>query len=75
MDYQQQGLTQSEKTGFIDFLKQVRDHTTIENITLYTLARPSQQPEAVDLQVMPFEIMDDLARDIRLLNFDVVVTK
>lgn len=75
VDYKQQGLTQSEKTGFIDFLKQVRRDTTIENITLYTLVRPSQQPEAVDLQVMPFEIMDNLAHDIRLLNFDVVVTK
>ena len=75
VDYKQQGLSQSEKTGFIDFLKQVRSHTTIEHITLYTLARPSQQPEAVDLQVMPFDIMDDLAHAIRLLHFNVVVTQ
>ncbi|MEY2667078.1 MAG: hypothetical protein RLZZ384_1249 [Pseudomonadota bacterium] len=75
VDYKQQGLAQTEKIGFIDFLKQIRHQTTIENITLYTLARPSQQPEAIDLQVMPLDVMADLADDIRLLGFHVVVTQ
>jgi wyosine [tRNA(Phe)-imidazoG37] synthetase (radical SAM superfamily) len=75
VDYKQQGFAQTEKIGFIDFLKQIRHQTTIENITLYTLARPSQQPEAIDLQVMPLDVMADLADDIRLLGFHVVVTQ
>jgi wyosine [tRNA(Phe)-imidazoG37] synthetase (radical SAM superfamily) len=75
VDYRQQGLAQTEKAGFIDFLKQVRSQTTIENMTLYTLARPSQQPEAIDLHVMPLDVMADLADDIRLLGFHVVVTQ
>ena len=75
VDYKKQGLAQTEKIGFIDFLKQIRHQTTIENITLYTLARPSQQPEAINLQVMPLDVMADLADDIRLLGFHVVVTQ
>lgn len=75
VDYKQQGLAQTEKAGFIDFLKQVRSQTTIENMTLYTLARPSKQPEAIDLHVMPLDVMADLADDIRLLGFHVVVTQ
>ncbi|MDQ5940059.1 MAG: Radical core protein [Pseudomonadota bacterium] len=75
VDYKQQGLTETEKIGFIDFLKQVRCQTTIEHITLYTLARPSHQPEAVDLKIMLLDVMTALANDIRLLGFHVVVTQ
>ncbi len=75
VDYRQQGLTLTEKAGFIDFLTHVRNQTNIRNITLYTLARPSQQPEAIDLQIMPLAAMDELANAIRLLDFEVVVTQ
>lgn len=75
MDYQNQGLLESEKIGFLEFLTQVREITNIQNVTMYTLARPSNQPESVDLKAMSFEVMENFAQEIRQLNFDVFVTK
>lgn len=75
MDYQNQGLVDSEKTGFLEFLKQIRVTTHIQFVTIYTLARPSNQPEAANLKAMSFEIMDNFAMQIRQLGFNVMVTK
>jgi wyosine [tRNA(Phe)-imidazoG37] synthetase (radical SAM superfamily) len=75
MDYQNQGLVESERIGFLEFLKQVRVVTNVQFVTLYTLARPSNQPEAVNLKAISFEIMDNFAEQIRELGFNVLVTK
>ena len=75
MDYQNQGLLESERIGFLEFLEQVRATTSIQFVTIYTLARPSNQPEAVNLKAMSFEIMDNFAEKIRQLGFHVIVTK
>jgi wyosine [tRNA(Phe)-imidazoG37] synthetase (radical SAM superfamily) len=75
VDYQQRGFLASEREGFLDILMTIRATTVIENVTIYTLARSSQQPEAVDLQPMPLEIMQNFAQDIRQLGFNVTVTK
>ena len=45
----------------------------VKAIMLYTIARPSQQPEAIRLKPIMGDILNDLAEDIRLLGFDVVV--
>ena len=75
MDYQNQGLLESERIGFLEFLTQVREVTNIQNVTIYTLARPSNQPEAIDLKAMPFELMENFAEQIHTLGFEVIVTK
>jgi hypothetical protein len=75
VDYQKQGFLAREREGFLGFLTTIRATTTIQNVTIYTLARPSQQPEAVDLQPMPLEVMQNFAQDIRQLGFDVTVTE
>jgi wyosine [tRNA(Phe)-imidazoG37] synthetase (radical SAM superfamily) len=75
VDYQQHGFLASEHEGFLELLTTIRATTLIQNVTIYTLARPSQQPEAIDLQPMPLEIMQDFAQDIRQLGFDVTVTE
>jgi len=75
VDYQQRGLSTSERDGFLDLLTTIRATTSIENVTIYTLARPSHQPEAIDLKTMPVEIMQHFAQEIRLLGFDVTVTE
>lgn len=75
MDYQNQGLLESERIGFLEFLTQVRETTNIQNVTIYTLARPSNQPEAVDLKAMSFEVMENFAQEIRTLGFALTVTK
>jgi wyosine [tRNA(Phe)-imidazoG37] synthetase (radical SAM superfamily) len=75
VDYQKNVFLANEHTGFLKFLVVIRAVTAIKNVTIYTLARPSQQPEAVDLQPMPLEIMQNFAQDIRELGFDVSVTE
>lgn len=75
VDYQQHGLSTSEHEGFLNFLTQIRANTTIQNLTIYTLARPSQQPESIDLKPMSLDIMQNFAQEIRLLGYEVTVTK
>lgn len=75
VNYKQQGFLETERAGFLDFLAQIRIATNIKNVTIYTLARPSHQPEAADLTTMPFEIMERFAQGIRTLGFEVSVTK
>jgi wyosine [tRNA(Phe)-imidazoG37] synthetase (radical SAM superfamily) len=75
VNYLQQGFSESEQEGFLEFLTTIRAATTIQSVTIYTLARPSQQPEAFDLQAMPLEIMENFAQGIRRLDYDVTVTK
>ena len=75
VDYQKNVFLANEHTGFLKFLVVIRAVTAIKNVTIYTLARPSQQPEAIDLQPMPLEIMQNFAQDIRELGFDVFVTE
>ena len=75
VDYQKNVFLANEHTEFLKFLVVIRAVTAIKNVTIYTLARPSQQPEAIDLQPMPLEIMQNFAQDIRELGFDVFVTE
>ena len=75
VDYQQHGFLAREREGFLELLTTIRAITAIQHVTIYTLARPSQQPEAVDLQAMPLDVMQNFAQDIRQLGFDVTVTE
>jgi wyosine [tRNA(Phe)-imidazoG37] synthetase (radical SAM superfamily) len=70
VDYQQRGFSESEREGFLTFLTKIRAATTIQSVTVYTLARPSHQPEAIDLKPMASEIMQNFAQEIRELGFD-----
>jgi wyosine [tRNA(Phe)-imidazoG37] synthetase (radical SAM superfamily) len=70
VDYQQRGFSESEREGFLTFLAEIRAATTIESVTIYTLARPSHQPEAIDLLPMALEIMQSFALEIQELGFD-----
>ena len=70
VDYQQRGFLESEKAGFLTFLAEIRTKTAIKNVTIYTLARPSHQPEAIDLKPMASEIMQNFALEIQELGFD-----
>lgn len=74
VNYKQQGFLESERAGFLDFLKQIHVTTLIRHVTIYTLARPSHQPEAIDLTTMPLEIMESFGQEIRVLGFNVNIT-
>ncbi len=74
VNYQQRGFSDIERDGFLSFFHAQRGKMEIENVTVYTLARPSQQPEAIDLQPMALEVMENFAQEIRALGYDVIVT-
>lgn len=75
VDYKKQGFLETERIGFLNFLTQIRTSTNIQHVTIYTLARPSHQPEAIDLTAIPVEIMEEFSQEIRALGFDVMVTR
>jgi wyosine [tRNA(Phe)-imidazoG37] synthetase (radical SAM superfamily) len=73
VDYQQRGFLENEREGFLTFLADIRAKTAIQNVTIYTLARPSHQPEAIDLKPMALEIMQNFAVEIGQLGFETLV--
>ncbi|MDO9105541.1 MAG: radical SAM protein [Methylovulum sp.] len=74
LDYDQRGLPESEKQAYLDALKDIKRHSLVRRIMLYTIARPSLQPEAGLLQPLPLATLDAFADDIRQLGFDVSVS-
>lgn len=73
LNYQGQGLIESEKNAYLDLLKQIKNRTNIAEIMLYTIARPSFQPEAVDIAKLDAQIMNDFANEIRGMGYKVSV--
>lgn len=72
-DYKDQGLSAKEKQAYLDALKTIKATTDVNEIMLYTLARPSMQPEASQLAALPFGALNAYAEDIRQLGFKVSV--
>ena len=73
-DYDKQGFSAHERQAFLDLLSAIKKTgCVLQKIMLYTIARPSLQPEAARLAPLPAEILNDFADDIRLLGFEVSV--
>lgn len=72
-DYAGQGLVAKEKRAYLDALKTIKATTAINEIMLYTLARPSMQPEASQLAALSSDVLDAFADEIRQLGFAVSV--
>ena len=73
LNYQGQGLIDSEKTAYLELLKQIKNRTNISEVMLYTIARPSFQPEAVDIAKLDAQIMNEFASEIRQIGYQVSV--
>lgn len=74
LDYDNRGLTDKEKHAYLDLLRDIKKAgCKLQQIMLYTIARPSQQPEASLLKPLSFEILNAFANEIKLLGFDVSV--
>jgi wyosine [tRNA(Phe)-imidazoG37] synthetase (radical SAM superfamily) len=73
MDYRGMGLREAEKSAYLEFLSRFKQVAGLKGIMVYGLARPSFQPEAVDLKPLPAEVINDFAQSIRALGFDVSV--
>ena len=75
VDYNRQGLSDKEKLAYLDLLKSIKQSgCELQRVMLYTLARPSLQPEAILLAPLSAEILNAFADEIRLLGFEVTVS-
>ncbi|NOT12778.1 MAG: radical SAM protein [Methylococcaceae bacterium] len=72
--YDNQGLTFHERIALIAVLKTLISTTDIKCILLYSIARPSMQPESVKLESLPLDTINEFAEEIRALGFDVSVS-
>ena len=73
-DYDKRGFPASERKALLSLLTTIKMDTNISKVMLYTIARPSLQPESVKLEKMPVETMNGFADEVRLLGFDVSVS-
>jgi wyosine [tRNA(Phe)-imidazoG37] synthetase (radical SAM superfamily) len=74
LDSDKRGLPKEERQAYLDMLKIVREHVSLRGVMLYTIARPSMQPESECLEKLPAETLNAFADEIRLLGFDVSVS-
>ena len=75
VDYNRQGFSDKEKQAYLDLLKGIKKSgCDLQRVMLYTLARPSLQPEAILLAPLSAEILNAFADDIRLFGFEVTVS-
>ncbi|MDO9267555.1 MAG: radical SAM protein [Methylobacter sp.] len=74
LDYDKQGLSLKEKDAFLDLLRSIKAKgCVLRGVMLYTIARPSLQPESGRLDRLPLETLNVFADEIRLLGFEVLV--
>jgi len=74
VDYEGGGLLLSEREALLNLLKKINGDVRLKEILLYTLARPSFQPEAVRLERLSIEVMNEFADQVRQLGFTVSVS-
>lgn len=73
-DFAGRGLPDTEKQAYLQVLQDIRNHCKLRRVMLYTIARPSAQPEAAQLAKLPEATLQAFAEDIRRLGFEVSVS-
>lgn len=68
-----EGWTAAEQEAYLDLLRQVQDLPALTEVLLYTLARPSSQPEAAQLKPLAPAAMQQFAAVVRQLGFTVSI--
>lgn len=68
------GLTGTEERAFLDLLIQIRKKVDLQGVMLYSIARPSLQPEASRLSSCSADELYSFANDIQALGFEVKVS-
>ena len=74
LDFDGRGFLGEEKKAYLDLLRKVRERADLQGVLLYTIARPSCQPEADRLVKLSAEALQDFAQDIEALGFEVKVS-
>ncbi len=73
-DYAAQPWKGEDIAAYLALLKQIHSQTFVRDVLLYSLARPSCQPEAGQLQALDQERLQALAEEIKALGFAVKVS-
>lgn len=71
--YNGEGISLTERNAMLSLLKTIRSVTRISHVMLYTIARPSMQPESSRLGKLPISLMNEFAKEIESLGFYVTV--
>ena len=75
VDVDKQGFSDQEKQAYLALLGHIKKSGCgLQQVMLYTIARPSMQPESPRLAPLSAEILNSFADEIRLLGFDVAVS-
>jgi wyosine [tRNA(Phe)-imidazoG37] synthetase (radical SAM superfamily) len=74
LDFDKQGLSEKERRALLDLLASIKTNTSLQQIMLYTIARPSLQPEASRLAPLAVNVLNEFADEISALGFDVSVS-
>ncbi|MGZ5051144.1 MAG: radical SAM protein [Methylobacter sp.] len=75
LNYDKRGLPVQEKLAYLEMLTSVKVRGgALKGIMLYTIARPSFQPEFERLEKASLEAMNRFADEVRDLGFDVLVS-
>jgi hypothetical protein len=74
LDYDKQGLIEKERLAFLNLFTTLKMNANLQHIMLYTIARPSLQPEANRLAPLATAVMNRFAEEIRLSGFEVSVS-
>ncbi|WP_374087017.1 radical SAM protein [Methylomicrobium lacus] len=74
VDIDGQGFVEQERRALLDALAIAKQKGDLREVMLYTLARPSLQPEAGRLGKMPEPVMRAFADDLRQLGFEASVS-
>ncbi len=73
-DYPRFPWNEQAQEPFLQFFQQIKAQCDIQDVMLYTLARPSLQPEAHELRALTSTEMQAFAQKIERLGFTVSVT-
>jgi len=75
LHYRNETWSTSEKQAYLQFLRILREaDISLQKIMLYSLARPSQQPEANEILKVSQEEMAAFANEISALGYDVSIS-
>lgn len=75
VDYDNRGVSEEEKNAFLDLLRDIKTKSCeLNTVMLYSIARPSLQPESNRLESVSLEELNAFADEIRFLGLEVLVT-
>jgi wyosine [tRNA(Phe)-imidazoG37] synthetase (radical SAM superfamily) len=69
-----QGYPKYEQEALLSALEEIKERSSVRQVMLYTIARPSLQPEEIRLSALPSETLFDVAAAIKALGFDITVS-